>query len=41
MNMPPNYDITNGSVMDAAKMALETGNVNYVLLWVPESLKII
>jgi hypothetical protein len=37
MNMPPNYDITNGSVMDAAKMALDTGNVNYVLIWVPEA----
>jgi hypothetical protein len=37
MNMPPNYDITNGPVMDAAKMALDTGNVNYILIWVPEA----
>ena len=37
MNMPPNYDITKGLVMDAAKMALDTGNVNYVLIWVPEA----
>jgi Family of unknown function (DUF6448) len=36
MNMPPNYDIPNGPVMNAAKMALDTGNVNYVLIWVPE-----
>jgi hypothetical protein len=36
MNMPPNYDITNGSVMNAAKIALDTGNVNYILIWVPE-----
>lgn len=35
--MPPNYDITNGPVMGAAKMALDTGNVNYVLIWVPEA----
>lgn len=34
--MPPNYDMTNGPVMGAAKMALDKGNVNYVLIWVPE-----
>ena len=37
MNMPPNYDITNGPVMNAAKMALDTGNVNYILIWFPEA----
>jgi hypothetical protein len=30
------YDTRNGPVMKAAKIALETGNVNYVLIWVPE-----
>lgn len=29
----------NGPVMRAAKMALETGNANYVLIWVPEGLE--
>jgi len=36
MNMLLHYDARNGPVMKAAKMALETGNVNYVLIWVPE-----
>jgi len=36
MNMPPNYDITNRPVMNAAKMALDTGNINYILIWIPE-----
>lgn len=26
----------NGTLMKAEQMALVTGNVNYVLLWVPE-----
>jgi cell division inhibitor SulA len=30
------HDAGNGPVMKAAKMALETGNANYVLIWVPE-----
>ena len=30
------YDPHNGPVMRAAKMALETGNANYVLIWVSE-----
>lgn len=29
-------NLTNGPVMRAAKMALETGNVDYILIWVPE-----
>jgi hypothetical protein len=32
MNMVLHYDVRNGPVMKAAKMALETGNVNYVLI---------
>jgi hypothetical protein len=34
--MPPHLDTRNGYVIKAANMALKTGNVNYVLLWVPE-----
>ena len=30
------YYPENGPVMRAAKMALETGNANYILIWVPE-----
>ena len=30
------YDPHDGPVMRAAKMALETGNANYVLIWVSE-----
>jgi hypothetical protein len=30
------YNPHNGPVMRAAKMALETGNANYVLIWVSE-----
>jgi HEPN domain-containing protein len=37
MNMPPHHDTRNGPVLKAAEMALETGNVNYVLIWVPEA----
>ena len=36
MNMIPHDDTTNGPVLKAAKLALETGNVNYVLIWFPE-----
>jgi hypothetical protein len=34
--MLKHFDEIQGPVMNAAKMALETGNVNYVLIWVPE-----
>ena len=30
------YDPQNKPVIKAAKMALETGNANYILIWVPE-----
>jgi len=30
------HDAVNAPDMKAAKMALETGNANYVLIWVPE-----
>lgn len=30
------HDAGNGPIMKAAKMALETGNANYVLIWVPK-----
>jgi len=30
------YDPQNKPVMKAAKMALETGNANYILICVPE-----
>ena len=29
-------DVMQGPVVKAAKMSLETGNVNYVLIWLPE-----
>lgn len=29
-------DVIQGPVVKAAKMALETGNVNYILIWLPE-----
>ena len=34
--MPPHCDTRDGPVVKAAKKALETGNLNYVLIWVPE-----
>ncbi|MDD1668592.1 MAG: DUF6448 family protein [Methanomicrobiales archaeon] len=34
--MPPHCDTRDGPVVTAAKKALETGNVNLVLIWVPE-----
>jgi hypothetical protein len=36
MNMPNNPDEMQEPVENAAKMALETGNVNYILIWLPE-----
>ncbi len=35
--MPPHCDTLDGPVVKAAKRALETGNVNFILLWVPKS----
>lgn len=35
--MPQNYEITDGTVLKAAQMALDTGNVNYILIWIPEA----
>ncbi len=34
--MPPHCDTRDGPVVKAAKRALETANLNYVLIWVPE-----
>lgn len=34
--MPPHCDTRDGPVVKAAIKALETGNLNYVLIWVPE-----
>lgn len=34
-NMPPHCDTRDGPVVKAAIKALETGNVNLVLIWVP------
>jgi hypothetical protein len=36
MNMPKYPDEMQGPVVKAAKMALDTGNVNYILIWLPE-----
>jgi len=36
MEMPPHCDTMDGPVVTAAKRALDTGNVNRVLIWVPE-----
>ncbi len=34
--MPPHCDTRDGPVVKAAIKALETGNVNFVLIWVPK-----
>lgn len=34
--MPPHCDTRDGPVVKAAIKALETGNINYVLIWIPE-----
>jgi len=34
--MPPHCDTLDGPVVKAAKMAIEKGNVNYILPWVPK-----
>ncbi len=36
MNMTSHNSVSNGPVMRAAKKALESGNANHVLIWVPE-----
>jgi hypothetical protein len=36
MNMPKYPDEMQGPVVKAAKMALETGNANYIMIWLPE-----
>jgi hypothetical protein len=35
IDMPPHCDTRDGPVVKAAKKALETGNVNYILIWIP------
>jgi hypothetical protein len=35
--MPPHCDTRDGPVVTAARRALQTGNVNFALIWVPES----
>ena len=37
--MPPHCDTMDGPVVKAAKMALETGNVNLILPWVPKKVE--
>jgi len=34
--MPPHCDTRDGPVVKAAIKALETENLNYVLIWVPK-----
>ncbi len=34
--MPPHCDTMDGPVVKASKIALETGNVNLILPWLPE-----
>lgn len=34
--MPPHCDTRDGPVVTAAKKALETENLNYVLIWIPQ-----
>jgi hypothetical protein len=34
--MPPHCDTRDGPVVKAAKKALETGNLNYVAIWIPQ-----
>jgi len=35
--MPPHCDTKDGPVAKAVNKALETGNVNYILIWLPKS----
>ena len=34
--MPPHCDTRDGPVVKAAKKSLETGNLNYILIWIPK-----
>jgi len=34
--MPPHCDTRDGPVVKAAIQALETGNLNYALIWIPK-----
>ena len=34
--MPPHCDTRDGPVAKAVKNALETGNINYILIWIPK-----
>lgn len=34
--MPPHCDTRDGPVVKAARKALETGNPNYILIWIPQ-----
>jgi len=34
--MPPHCDTRDGPVVKAARKALETGNLNYVMIWIPK-----
>jgi hypothetical protein len=34
--MPPHCDTRDGPVVKAARKALETGKINYILIWIPE-----
>ena len=34
--MPPHCDTRDGPVVKAAQKALETGNLNYVVIWIPK-----
>ncbi|MCX6689251.1 MAG: DUF6448 family protein [Methanoregula sp.] len=38
--MPPHCDTGNGPVVKSAIKALETGNLNYVLIWIPKEAEI-
>lgn len=37
--MPPHCDTKDGPVAEAVNKALETENVNYILIWIPESVE--
>lgn len=34
--MPPHCDTRDGPVVKAAKKSLETGNLNYLMIWIPK-----
>jgi hypothetical protein len=37
--MPPHCDTRDGPVVKAATKALETGNLKYELIWIPQESK--